>query len=95
MERSRRGACSHAVDLDQVAARLQAVPTDTEPLTRSPSIANTEPLPSQEEQDLASLHQETESYHALVKAGCRPLYPFHRLKRKEELLLKVVADGIL
>lgn len=72
---------SCALDLDQVNARLQSVPTTTpNPFRSSPSPATTaSPLP-QEEEDAECLRIETESYHTLVNDGAHPPYPFHLLE---------------
>lgn len=83
VERPSRNVLSHAVDLDQVAERLQGLPAETDLFVRSPSTATTEPLPSQEEQDLECLREEIESYNELVDAGGRPPCPRSLL---EELL---------
>nr|POE46947.1 hypothetical protein CFP56_00279 [Quercus suber] len=80
MQREHAATTSRAVDLDQVAARLQAVPADHEPFSRSTSPAITlSPLP-QEEQDLEDLQKEKRSYHELVTIGGRAPYPLHMLE---------------
>ncbi|KAF2211411.1 hypothetical protein CERZMDRAFT_121589, partial [Cercospora zeae-maydis SCOH1-5] len=73
--RSIQNVNSYAVDLNLVAERLQTATTEPNLFCRSPSIATTESLPSQEEQDLQCLHDEMNSYNELVDAGGRPPYP--------------------
>ncbi|KXS97394.1 hypothetical protein AC578_6820 [Pseudocercospora eumusae] len=70
----------HPIDLDQLAARLQAVSAERERSDRSPSPASTEPLPPQEELDLEDLQNERRSYSELLNAGGRPPYPPHLLE---------------
>lgn len=79
-EREHEATNSRAVDLDQVAARLQAIPADHELFRRAPSRASTLSPPPQEERDAEDLQQEKQSFHELVNAGGRPPYPFHLLE---------------
>ncbi|KAL9528311.1 hypothetical protein SMMN14_08392 [Sphaerulina musiva] len=78
---SNRPRTSCALNLDQVNALLQSMPTTTPDLFRnSPSPATTaSPLP-QEEEDAECLRSETEAYHTLVHDGVHPPYPFHLLE---------------
>lgn len=77
-ERSRK---SCTLDLDQVNALLQSVPTTTPNLFRnSPSPASTPSSLPQEEVDAECLRSETEAYHTLVHDGVHPPYPFHLLE---------------
>ncbi|KAK3669999.1 hypothetical protein LTR78_010098 [Recurvomyces mirabilis] len=71
---------SRAVDLDQVAARLNTVSNNPKRSVRRTSPSPTPPLPAQEEQDLEDLQEEIDAYPALIKAGGRPPYPIHLLK---------------
>lgn len=80
VERPRPSVHSGVVDLSQVNERLRAAPAETDVFARSPSIATTEPLPSEEEQDLEDLRQEIAAYTELVDVGGRPPYPRHLLE---------------
>ncbi|KAK1089600.1 hypothetical protein LTR48_000360 [Friedmanniomyces endolithicus] len=80
--RSSRGVNrSRAVDLCQVAARLQDLSDNVEQSTQRQPGPPTPPLPTQQEQDLEDLLAEIEAYPALVEAGGRPPYPFHLLDK--------------
>ncbi|KAF2254618.1 hypothetical protein BU26DRAFT_537334 [Trematosphaeria pertusa] len=81
-DRTRRAsetAQSHAIDLGQVAARLQDVAADQEQSRRSPSTATTAPL-DPEQDYLMDLRLETAFYNMLVDDGGRPSHPLSRLE---------------
>lgn len=74
VQSSREATMSQAVDLEQVAAQLQAISEDHDPLLRESSLGTT---PDAETANAEAAHKEAEFYGLLVAEGGRPPYPFH------------------